>query len=160
MLGEIKLRGRFESIHSAAQIDLIAVQGEDLLLGEGAFDLYGEVGFLKFTYRSAVGREEQVAGQLHGERGSALSTAMSAQVVPYGSSNAKHIDAPVGFKGLIFDGDNSLAKDWGETVVVDDDPTLECEGANNTALLIVKGCRCGGAVALEIVNLRQIRQEQ
>src|SRR6266705_528473 len=36
---EIKLRSRFESINTVAKIDLIAIHGEDLLLGEATLDL-------------------------------------------------------------------------------------------------------------------------
>ena len=81
MLGEVELRGGLEAVHAAAQVDLVAVEREDLLLGEGALDLDGEVGFLDLAQGGAIGGKEQVAGQLHGQGGGALGAAVGAQIV-------------------------------------------------------------------------------
>ena len=75
MLCEVELRSRLKAIHAAAQVDLIAIEREDLLLGEGAFDLDGEIGFLQFARGRAVGGEKKIARQLHGQRGGALGRA-------------------------------------------------------------------------------------
>ena len=68
VLAEVILRRGFEAIHAAAEVDLVSVEREDLLLGEGSLDLDGEIGFLHFASRGAIGGEEQIARQLHGER--------------------------------------------------------------------------------------------
>ncbi len=103
MLGEVKLRCGFETIHAAAQVDLIAVEGEDLLLGEGALDLDGQIGFLQLSSCGALGREKEIARELHGERGGALHAAMAAQIVHDCSGDAQDIDAPVRLEALVFD---------------------------------------------------------
>jgi hypothetical protein len=57
VLGEVELRGGLKAVHAAAEVDLVAVEGEDLLLGEGALDLDGEIGLL--TLRAVVRSEER-----------------------------------------------------------------------------------------------------
>ncbi len=96
VLAEVELRGGLEAVHAAAEVDLVAVEGEDLLLGEGALDLDGEVGFLELAGRGAVGGEEQIARQLHGERGGALGAAVAAEVVPERAGDAEDVDAASG----------------------------------------------------------------
>ena len=76
VLAKVKLRCRFKTIHTAAEVDLVAVERKYLLLGEGALDLDGEIGLLQLAGCGAVGGEEQVARQLHGERGGALRAAV------------------------------------------------------------------------------------
>ena len=95
MLAEVELRGGLEAVHAAAQVDLVAIEGEDLLLGEGALDLDGEIGLLNLAGGGAVRGEKEIARQLHGERGGALHAAVGAQVVPSRFSDAEDIDAPV-----------------------------------------------------------------
>ena len=82
---------------------MIPVQGEDLLLGEGALNLDGEVGFLQFSSGGALGREKEIARQLHGECGGALHAAVTAQIVHDCSGDAQDIDAPMRLEALVFD---------------------------------------------------------
>ena len=156
VLGEVILRGGLKAVHAAAEVDLVAVEGKDLLLGEGALDLDGKIGLLNFARGGALGGEKEVAGQLHGERGCALRAAMAADVVPGGTGDAKDVDAPVRFEALVFDRDHGLAQNRREVVVVDHFAALQGEGADNAALAVVEVGGGGGAEALEVVNLRQI----
>ena len=156
VLGEVELRGGLKAVHAAAQVDLVAVEGEDLLLGEGALDLDGEIGLLDLADGGAVGGEKEIARQLHGERGGALGAAVAAQVVPERAGDAEDVDAPVRLEALVFNGDDGLAQDRGKVVVVDHDAALQREGADDAALLVVEIGGGGGAVALQVVNLRQI----
>ncbi len=156
MLGEVELRGRLKAVHAAAQVDLVAVEGEDLFLGEGALDLDGEIGFLDLAQGGAVGRKKQVARQLHGQRGGALGAAVGAQVVDQRAEDAEEVDAPVGLEGLVFDGDDRLPQDGSEVVVIDHDAPLQGERPDDPAFLVVEVGGRGGAVALEIVNLGQV----
>ena len=66
VLGKVEFRSGLEAVHSAAQVDLIAIEGEDLLLGEGALDLDGQISLLQLATGGALGGEKEVAGQLHG----------------------------------------------------------------------------------------------
>ncbi len=76
--------------------------------------------------------------------------------MPGGSGDAEDVDAPVGLEVLVFNGDNGLAKDGGEVVVVDDDAAFEGEGAEGAAFLVEQLGGGGWAIALEVVDLREI----
>jgi len=156
VLAEVKLRGSLEAVHSVAEVDLVAVEGENLLLGEGAFDLDGEVRLLELAGGGALRREKQVARQLHGQGGCALGASMAAQVVPERPADAEDIDAPVGLEAFVFNGDDGLAQHRRKIVVVDHLAPLESKGADDAALLIVEFGGGGGPVALEVVNLGQV----
>src|SRR5579863_5707188 len=156
VLAEVEFGSGFKAIHAVAEVDLIAVEGEYLLLGEGALDLDGEVGFLNFARGVAVSGEEEIARELHGERGSALHAAAAAEVVPDGADDAEDVDAPVRLEVLVFDGDDGLAEDRGELVVVDQDAALEGEGADDAAFYVEEIGGGGRAIALEVVDLGQV----
>src|ERR1035441_10653364 len=131
MLGKVKLGGGLEAIHAATQVDLVSVEGEDLLFGEAPFNLNGEVGFLKLANPEAVSGEEEVTGQLHGERGSALGAAVGAEVVPQSTTDAQYVDAPMGLEALVFNGEDGLTEDGSEVVVTDHHAAFQREGAND-----------------------------
>ena len=75
VFGEVELAGGFESVGAVAQIDLVRVHGEDLVLGEDTLDLHGEQNFLELAAVGLLIGEEEIARQLHGERGGALGAA-------------------------------------------------------------------------------------
>ena len=156
MLTEVELGSGFKAVHSTAQINLIAVEGEDLFFGEGAFDLNGQIGFLDFARRGAFGGEKQVARQLHGERGRALSAAVTADVVPRRPSHAEDIDTPVRREAFVFNGDDGLAQHRRKVFVVDHLAPLQRKRTDDASLAVVEISGGGRAVALEVVNLRQI----
>ena len=134
MLAEVELRRGFKAIHAAAEVDLVAIEGKDLLLGEGALDLDGEISLLQLAGSGAVRGKKEIARQLHGERGGALGAAVAAHVVPQRSGDAQDIDAPMGLEALVFNGDDGLAQDRRKAVVVDDHTPLEGKGADDAAL--------------------------
>ena len=156
VLGKEILRGGLEAVHAAAQVNLVAVEGEDLLLGEGALDLDGEVGLLNLAHDGAVGGEKKIARQLHGQRGSALRAAVDADVVPGGADDAEDVDAPVRLEVLVFNGDDGLAQDGRKVVVADHDAALQREGADDAALAVVEIGGGRGAVVFKLVDLRQV----
>jgi hypothetical protein len=82
--------------------------------------------------------------------------AVGADIVPDGADDAEDVDAPVGLEALVFNGEDGLAKNGGDVVVVDDYAALEGEGADDAALAVVEVGGGGGAVALEVVDLRQV----
>ena len=127
VLAEVVLRCRLEAIHSAAEVDLVAIEREDLLLGKCALDLDGEIGFLRLAGSRAVRGKKEIAGKLHGERGRSLGASLGAKVVPQCSGDAKYVDAPMGVEVLVFDRNDSLAKNGSEIVVVDNDSPLQRE---------------------------------
>src|ERR1700691_5253390 len=90
VFGKEVLGRSFEAVISAAEVNLVAVEREDLFFGESALDLDGEVCLLHLAHGSAVRGEKKIARQLHGERGCALRAAGGADVMPGGAGNAKN----------------------------------------------------------------------
>src|SRR5207244_9614155 len=72
VLVEVELGTGFEAVSAMSQKNLVTIQSEDLLLGEAALDLQRQHDFLDFAAVVAIGREKQVARELHGQSGGAL----------------------------------------------------------------------------------------
>ena len=117
-----------------AEEDLVGVEGEDLRLRESALDLDGEQGLLNFALEGAVGRQEEITGQLHGQRRGALYAAAGFDVAIGSSHNAPDVDAPVPVEIFVLDGDQGIAQDLRVVVVGSDHAALQREGANDAAL--------------------------
>src|SRR5271166_1981735 len=80
LLAEVVVGASLESVDSVTQVDLIRIQSKDLRLREAALDLDGEHHLLHLAAEVAVGREEKVARQLHGQSRSALRATFERQV--------------------------------------------------------------------------------
>lgn len=156
MLRKEILTGGLEAIHAAAQVNLVAVEREDLLLGEGALDLDGEICLLNLAPRGAVGAEEKIASQLHGQRRRALRAAVAADVVERGAGHAEDVDAPVRLEIFIFDRNYSLAQHRCEAVVSDDLAPLKRECADQPAVAVVEIGDSGGTEVFQLIDLRQV----
>ena len=76
--------------------------------------------------------------------------------MPQGAHDAEEIDAPVRLEVLVFNGDHSLAQHRRKAVVADHLAPLQREGADDPSLPVVKFGGSGGAVLLQILDLRQI----
>ena len=116
-LAEVELRCGFESVDAVAEKNLVGVEREDLRLGEAALDLDGQHRFLHLALPAAVGREEKIAGELHGQRRCALHLATGGDVAIGRAHDAPEIDAGVAVEIFVFDGDQSVAQDGREIVV-------------------------------------------
>jgi len=156
VLAEIELRGSLEAVHPVPQVDLVAVESKDLLLGESAFDLDGKIGLLDLARSGALRGEKQVARQLHRQGRGSLRASMATHVVPHRSHDAEDVHPPVRFKRLVFNGDHRLAQHRGKIVVIDQNAPLQSKGADDAALAVVEIGGGGWAVVLQIGDLRQI----
>ncbi len=108
---EQELALRLHPVVAVAEVDLIAVEGEDLLLGEVLLDLEGEDDLLDLPLGSLLGREEEQPRELHGEGGEALAVAAGAEVGEGGSRHAPHVDPDVLPEVRILHGDDRVAQD-------------------------------------------------
>ncbi len=76
ILAEVGLRGLAESVDgkaaALAQVDLVGVHLEDLLLVEAVFELERDDDLDHLALDALLGREKEAARQLHGQRGAAL----------------------------------------------------------------------------------------
>jgi hypothetical protein len=78
------------------------------------------------------------------------------QVVYDGAGDTENVDAPVRFEVLILDGNDGLAKNGGESVVVDDDAMFESEGSEDLAVAIVEVGSRRRTEMLQLADLGQI----
>src|SRR5208337_4479478 len=101
LLAEVIVRAGLESVNAVAEVNLVGVQGEDLLLGEAPLDLDGQHRLLDLAPEITVGREKQVARELHGERRGALRAALLKNVAPGRAEHAPNVHAPVACKFLV-----------------------------------------------------------
>jgi len=90
-----------------------------------------------------VGREEEVARQLHGERGGSLGAVAGSYVVHKGAADAQYIDSPVGFEALVFI-EMTAWRRMGQTVVADHLAAFQRKRADDAALSVVKVGQGGG----------------
>ena len=79
-LAEQELAGGLHAVAAVAEVDLVAVEGEDLFLGEALLDLEGQDDLLDLPLVGLLGGEEQQPRELHGQRGEALALASGAEV--------------------------------------------------------------------------------
>ena len=156
VFAEVEGGACLEAEDAVAEIDLVRVEGEYLLLGERALDLDGEEDLLQLPAEGAVAREKQVARQLHGEGGGALGAAARGQVVIRRAGDAEYVDAPVALEVLVLDGEDGLAQHGREGGVGHDGAAFECKGAEGTAVHVVEIRGGEGTVVLEVLDLRQI----
>jgi len=66
-LAVIHLRSRIDTVGAVAQVDLVDVQLEDLVLGQLTFDLQGQENLVGLARETALAAEEEVLRHLHGD---------------------------------------------------------------------------------------------
>src|SRR5690606_3723338 len=92
-LVEIEVGCGCDAEGSPAQISAVEVELQDLVLGEVRFEPEGEEGLLDLALHRAIAGEEQVLGQLLGQRGATLYDGASAHVFRHGAGETDEIDA-------------------------------------------------------------------
>src|SRR5207342_1794039 len=79
MFAEVSARRRLDTVQAVAEIDLVEIEPEDLLLGVDALETRRENQLLDLAPVGLVRRQEALAGELLRDRAAAL----GAAVVPY-----------------------------------------------------------------------------
>src|SRR3954470_10880210 len=131
---EVELGGRLKAIDAVAEIDLIRVECENLLLGETTLNLDGQQSFLNFSVKRAVGGKEQVTGKLHGQRGRALNSTPGKNVSVGGAGDAPNINSPVTVKVLVFDRNQGVSQHLRILFIRRNDPVLQSECSDDVVL--------------------------
>src|SRR5271165_4429793 len=139
-----------------AKVNLVGVERENLLLGEAPLDLDGQHHLLDLAPEAAIGREKQVARQLHGQRRGALGAALLQDVSQGSAKHPPNVHTPVTFKILVFGGNQGVAQHLGKIVVGVNDAPLQRELADDAVLVIVELGDGAGAVVLQFGDLRKV----
>ncbi|CFT93929.1 Uncharacterised protein [Bordetella pertussis] len=115
-LAEIGARGGGEAVGAMAQVDLVHVQLEDLVLGELRFDLEGEQQFVELARIGLLGRQVEVARHLHGDGARALRLRHADQVGQAGADDAHPVDPAVLVETIVLGGQHRRLHDIGDFV--------------------------------------------
>ena len=108
--------GAVDPVGSAAEIDLVQIKLEDLLLREFPFECHGQHRFAQFAVKRAVGIEEHVARKLLRDRGRAADPLVPRHAFDDRAGEAHRIDAEMRLEALILDRDHRIlhhARDFG-----------------------------------------------
>ena len=106
-LAEVHLRGGAKAVGALAQVDLVEVQLQDLVLAELPFQLHRDQRFLDLAFTRAAGAEEKGARHLLGDGGSTLRRA-AFEVGPGGAHQAAQADAAMFVKARVFHREHGL----------------------------------------------------
>ena len=170
-LGEIHAGGFAESADFApvavAEVDLVEVGLEDLVLGEVDLDDDGVRHLGDLAREGTVVGEEGVARELLGDRASAFGDAAGADVGDEGASDADGVDADVAAEALVFGGEESVgdvARQLAEGDRIGDAPFGSVEGDEGFAVAVEdfggRAPGAGGQLGVDAVGVPAERGEE
>ena len=110
-LVEVEQRGRGDPVGAQAQINLVQVELEDLLLGVGALDLERQQRLLDLALERDLVGQQEVLGDLLGDGGGALRAAARAialHIEQAGADDAAEVEAVVLVEVLVFGGEEGV----------------------------------------------------
>ena len=102
-LGEIALRRRLDAVGAGAEVDPVEIEIEDLGLAELALQPGRQRHLLHLAGERALLRQEQVLGELLGQRRAALRDAAMQDVGDDGAGDADRIDAVMRVEAPVLD---------------------------------------------------------
>ena len=118
LLVEVVERGGRHAVGAHAEIDLVEIELEDLVLGVGALDADGEDRFLELAVELLLARQQEVLGHLLGDGGGAFgapSCRQFCEIVVDGAADAGEIEPAVLVEALVLGrqerGDDQLRDD-------------------------------------------------
>ena len=159
-LVEVAQRGRGDAVVAHAEIDLVEIELEDAVLAEGLLDPEGEQDLLDLAAVGLLARQQQVLGDLLGDRRGALRAArVAGEVGEQGASDALWIDAAVLVEVPVFrrqeGGDDPLRHSRQRKV----QPVLARVFGDDPAVGGMQARRHRGLVARELRVIRQVGGE-
>ena len=108
-LAEVELRRRLDAVGAVAEVHLVAVEREDLLLGVALLDLHREQQLLDLALPGLLVGEEQLAGELLGQRAGAAGLAHLDQVGDDGAGQPGEAQPEVLEEAGVLGGEDGLA---------------------------------------------------
>ena len=154
-LAEIEIRRRLHSVDSMVEVELVAVQLQDLFFGVLFFDLQGEVHLFELPADGLLGIEEQEAGQLLGDGASALGLAKQTarpDVLFERPQDSQEVHAAMVIKTGVLGGDDGLFQNIRNLVRGDFNPSFDGEIPDGLALVRIDRGDEVGFERLELGN--------
>src|SRR5690606_7474590 len=136
-LAEVPLRRRLHAVEAGAQVDLVQVQLEDVLLAEFVLEPRSETDFADLAGELLRAREllgEDVPSELHRDRAEPFPEGQGRDVAPDRTRDAAQVHAAMLPETPILDGDEAVAEHGGDLFVIDDDAALGREVGDQRAI--------------------------
>ena len=128
---EVGSGGRLHSVGAVAEVDVVQVIGEDLVLRPLALDLVGEGGLAQLLEHGAASlSRERVLDELLGDRGGALYGATGEDVLLERARDAEEVDSAVLVEALVLDRHHRLLERGRDLVGLEQDPLLVSRSAS------------------------------
>src|SRR5688572_32595215 len=108
MLAEVAERCRLDAVESVAEVDLVEIHREDLVLRELTLEARSHEDLGDLPAQGLVGREEALSRELLRERAPALRQTPFHQVVQRRTAHPDDVDAAVIVEALILDGEDGV----------------------------------------------------
>ncbi|SAL87367.1 hypothetical protein AWB68_08380 [Caballeronia choica] len=157
VLAEVDARRSREAVRALAEIDLIHVQLEDLVLRERALDLVREQHFIDLARIGLLARQEEVARDLHRDRARALRCAAVHHIAHAGTQDAEEIDATVVVEAIVLDGEHRFLHLVGDVLEAREAAPLLAELADQHVVGRIDAQRHFRAIVGERIERRQVR---
>ena len=158
-LSEIPLGSRLDAVGSVTQVDVVQVQGDDLLLGQIPVDLVGEKRLLDLPHVTLLRGKIEGFCDLLRDRASPLNDPARLEVFKKGTRHALHVEPLVLEEARIFCGDECLDQNLRDLFVLDDLPVFEEKLVDQLIVVGVDPRRNAGTVVLQCGNARQFPQK-
>src|SRR5215831_17631784 len=157
LLAEVILGSSLHAIIAAAEINLVRVHREDLVLRIVPLDLQGEDHLLNLAVHTSVGAiEEESSGELHGEGTGTFGHAAMENVTVSGLDHTGQVDAEVIFEVLVFGADDGVFQCLRKLVVGEQDAALQGKRADRLTVVGIKLRDDVWTIVFEGANLGQI----
>ncbi len=131
-LAEVEPRRRLDAVDAVPEIHLVAVEREDLALGVALLDLDREDRFLDFSFRCLVIGQEQLAGELLGQRARAVHATLD-DVLDERDDDARDAEPDVLIEPVVFGREDGLLEVRRDPFVGDDFSPFDREFADDFA---------------------------
>ena len=114
MLAEEAFRRRFDPINPRAEIDAIEIKRDDLILAVARLQIQCEHRLLHLAVEGAFGFEEQILGELLGQRRPALDDVSHHHILISGAHQADGVEPDMFTEAPVFDGDEGVGYEGGK----------------------------------------------
>ncbi len=156
-VAEIGARGALHAVVAVAEEDDVEIHRQDLLLGELLLELDSEKGLGDLAPPALLVGEEELPGELHGDRGGPLGVAATAQVHRDRAQDAERVDAAVAEEVAVLGREQSIAQQRRNFLLVEHQPPLAgVGGEGDLAVAVVDLGDQLGAEARDRVDLRHV----
>ena len=157
VVGEVGPRRRLDAVGAVAEVDLVEVVAEDLLLGPPAREVVRERGLAELLEDRALvlGGERELHELLRDRRG-ALQRLAGGDVLDGRAGDAAQVDAAVGVEAAVLDRDDRVLHHGRDLGLGEVDPAL---GAGQRADLVAAAVLDRRRRVRRALQMRQVRRD-